>query len=37
MFAAMSEQPDFFKERMNLLVAISPLLYISNTYSKTLQ
>ena len=34
MFAALSEQPDFFRPRMKLFVAIAPVIYNENATSK---
>jgi len=37
MFAAMSENPDFWKERMNLFVAIAPSVFLSNLGSTVIR
>jgi len=37
MFAAMSEQPDFFRPRIKLFVAMAPVMYLKNTSSKVVK
>jgi len=37
MFAAMCENPEFYRERMNLFVAIAPAIFLSQMNSMVLQ
>ena len=37
MFAALAEQPDFFRTRMKLFIAIAPVVYIDNIFSKVIK